>query len=194
MSEPLEGILSIIDSQYSRKYHLDMLKFLAQSVVPHGQLQSCEGVPEVYRAIKQKCSNDGIAVALLRHMLRVTGYKKQKELQSLDAHCAKEFSLNTVAPSLAFYELLLLLAKKLHKNSNYKPFLDCIDETKLNKSKHDVSSPLDLLQSMLHKRTISPDNHHSLRDELIVPLKSAGLMSEAQFMERSIRSCESILK
>lgn len=189
MPESIEGILSIIDSQFSRKHHMGMLLFLAQCVVPRGQLEKCKSVPEVYRAIKQKYSNDH-AVALLKHMIRVTGYKKPEELQRLNAYFTRGFNLNEDAPFLAFYELLLLLAKKLYKNGNFEAFLDCINEDKLNKSKHDISSPLDLLQSMLHMGTIDPNNHHTLMTELIVPLKNAGMDDEAQFMKRSILPCK----
>lgn len=187
MSEELERTLTGIDNYYSRKYHLSMLKFLAQAIVSYGQLESCKSVPEVYKKISSKCSDYHIAAALLRHMLRVTGYKKKETLQILDAHCSEAFDLATVAPSLPFYELLLLLARQLHKNNNYEPFLQYIDESKLNKSKHDVSSPVDLLQSMICKGTIDPNNICTLKEELITPLNDARMFDEAQFMQCSVQ-------
>ena len=191
MPESIEGILSKIDSQYSQTYHLGMLKFLAQSTLRYVQLESCKDVPDVYKELKKKCSGTYVAVALLRHMLRATGYDKEAELQSLNDHCADDFDLRTVAPSLPFYELLLILAKKLHRNNNYRHFLEYTDDDKLNKSKHNILSPIDMLQSMILKGTIVHDNLGTLTDALIVPLNVLGMSSEAQFLEQSqIQSCK----
>ena len=184
MSESLEKILGRIDSQYSQKYHLGMLKFLAQSVVSYGQLESCNGVPEVYKKLETKFSDSGVAVAFLRHMLRATGYEKKTELQNLNDHCADEFDLKTVAPSLPFYELLLIFVKKLQRNKNYWPFLHFISEDKLDKSKLDLSSPVDMLQSMIHKRTITHDDLSTL-NELIIPLIELGMLEEANILKQS---------
>lgn len=185
MSESIEAILSRIDSQYSRRYQLDMLKFLVQSVVKRSQLESCNSVPEVYKELEKKCSNPRVAVALLRRMLRATGYEKEAELRSLSDHCADEFDLKAVAPSLPFYELLLILAKKLHKNNNYQRFLHSIDDDKLNKSKHDVSSPIDMLQSMIHKNTIAPDDVSTL-NTLAILLNDLEMLEEAKFLKQSL--------
>ena len=190
MSESIETILWRIDSQYSQKYHLGMLKFLAQSVVKYGQLENCNGVPEVFKKLETKFSDPHVAVALLRHMLRATGYEKKAELQSLNDHCADEFDLKTIAPSLPFYELLLILVKKLQRNKNYRRFLDFIDDDKLDKSKHDVLSPVNMLQSMIHKGTIAHDNLSTL-NELIMPLNELGMLEEANFLKQSqIQSSE----
>lgn len=187
--EPAEvkKILTKIDGSYSKQVHLPMLKFLVQAVVPHEQLESCGGVPEVYEKIKQKCSNYHAAIALLRHVLRVTGFKREKELNSLGMYCCKGFDLNGVAPLLPFYELLLLLAKRLYKNNTYLKFLEHIAQDKLSQPKLDLkSTPLAMLQSMICKGTIDPMDLSTLREEIIVPLEDAGLTDEAQFMQRSV--------
>ena len=194
MSEPIEAVLSRIDSQYSQRYHLGMLKFLAQSVVKHGQLENCNSVLEVYKKLETKCSSSRIAAALLRHMLRATGYQNEAELQSLSNHCANEFDLKTVAPSLPFYELLLILAKKLHKNNNYKRFLHSINDDRLDKSKHDVSSPIDMLQSMIHKNTVTPDDLNTLHT-LVTLLNDLEMLEEAKFLKQSLsQPCKLVLR
>ena len=183
----LERILTRIDGSYSKQVHLPMLKFLVQAVVPHEQLESCGGVPEVYKKIKQKCSDYRAAVALLRHVLRVTGFKTEKELKNLGVYCCEGFDLSRVAPLLPFYELLLLLAKRLFKNNNYLKFLEHIAQDKLSLPKLDLmSSPLAMLQSMICQGTIDPMDLNTLRREIIVPLEDAGLTDEARFMQRSV--------
>ena len=190
MSEELNGILTRIDNYYSRKYHMNMLTFLAQALVPYGQLEFCKSVPEVYNLIERskilQDSDDGVAVAILRHMLHVTCYNKE-ETQALDAYCSKEFVLTSLVPSLRFYELLLIVACKLHMCDNYQNFLKSVPENKLNKSRHDVSSPIDLFQSMICKGTLDPNNISTLEDEVIVLLEESGMTGEAQFMHRSLR-------
>lgn len=183
----LKKILIKIDGSYSKQVHLPMLKFLVQAVAPHEQLENCGGIPEVYEKMKQKCSDYRVAVALLRHMLRVTGFKRENELKSLSVHCCEGFNLNRVAPMLPFYELLLLLAKRLYKNSTYLKFLEHISQDKLSQPKLDLkSSPLAMLQSMICKGTISPTDLSTLRREIIIPLEEAGLTDEARFMQRSV--------
>lgn len=179
--EEVEKLLSKIDSHYSKRVQLKMLIFLAQAIVPIEQLEQCQGVPEVYRKIETKCSDPRVAVALLLHMLKVTRCNSTEELESLSAHSCDESNLNL--PSLRIYEVLLHLGEKLNQNNTYCNFLEYISEDKLNKSKIDLQSPLEMLQSMICAGTIDPDDPNSLKKELIDPLKCAGLTEEAQFMQ-----------
>ena len=181
--EEVEKILSKIDKHYSKTVQLKLLIFLAQAISPFEQLKQCEGVPEVYREIEKKCSDPGVAAALLLHMLKATRYNRTEELESLSTHCCNEGTSNTIADSLRVYKDLLCLGGKLIKNNTYHIFLEHISENKLNKSKIDLQSPLDMLQSMICAGTIDPNDRNSLEKELIVPLKSAELTDEAQFME-----------
>ena len=188
MSEDLDSVLTEIDIHFSRKYHIHMLKFLANSVVAHGLLEECNSVPTVYKKMTESKTlrnhKESVAVALLRHMLHVTGYKREK-INLLDAYCSEEFVLTTVAPSLPFYEVLLLLASKLVKNNHYKEFLSSVDENKLNKSRHDISSPVDLFQSMILEKTLDPDKFSTL-NEVVTMLEASGMTEESQFMRQSI--------
>lgn len=190
--EDVEKILSEIDCNFSKSYELVMLKFIAQAVVPHEQLKPCDGVPEVYRKIDAKFMDYRTAVALLRHMLKVSGCKRENELKRLSAHCPENLDLTSAAPLLPFYELLLLLGRKLNKKNNYQKILDHIDEDKLNMSKQDLRLmlPVDMLQSMICKGTIDPRNLHSLREELVLPLRAAELIKEAVFLEQSLVFCK----
>ena len=189
MLQNLDSVLMDIDVYFSRKYHIHMLKFLANSVVPFGLLESCTSVPEVYKKMKNSSVlrnfEESVVVALLRHMLHVTGYNKEK-INLLNPHCSEEFELNTTAPSLRFYEILLLLAGKLVKNNHYREFLASVDENKLNKSRHDISSPVDLFQSMILKRTLDPDKYSTLNEVIAILEACQGLSEESQFMRQSI--------
>ena len=184
----LKKILTKIDGSYSKQVHLPMLKFLTQAIVPFEQLESCGGVPEVYEKIKRKFSDYRDAVTFLRHVLHVTGFKK---LKSLDVYCHEGLNMSL----LPFYELLLLLAKRLYKNNTYLTFLEHISQDKLSQPKLDLkSSPLAMLQSMIRKGAINPTDLSTLRREIIVPLEKAGLTDEAQFMRRSVGWKSKLLK
>ena len=189
MSEELCGILATVTTQ---KGQLNQLKFLAQAVVPYGsQLENCNSIPDLYKLMREcqtlQCSSDyRYAVSLLRHMLMVTGCNQDKKLQP---HCHDGFNLVDTAPSLSFfYEPLLHLAEKLLQNSsNYKRLLNSVDKNKLGNSKYDISSPLDLFQSMICKGTLDPSNPHSLK-KLVTILEAAGLEDEAQLVRQSLHS------
>lgn len=188
MSEELQGILATISPQ---KDQLSKLKFLVQAVVPYGsQLKNCNSIPELYKLMRESQALQRVdyryAVSLLRHMLVVTGYNQDKILQP---HCHEKFDLAETAPLLSlFYEPLLHLADKLLQNtSNYKRLLNSIDKNKLSKLKSDISSPLDLLQSMICKGTLDPSNPHSLI-KFVTILNAAGLGDEAQLVQQSLYS------
>ena len=187
--EELNKILSEIDKKYSKDYQLNLLKFLAESVVPCGRCESCTGVPEVYRMMRDYLARKGevyrVAVSFLRHMLQITGCKQAKEL---NAHCCKDFDLTTLAPSLPSYQLLFCLADKLLEEKNDKHFFKCIDENKLNKPKYDlhVTHPVYLFQSMICERTLDPSNLHSLKKELVTILEAAKLTEELKFLQDSV--------
>ena len=185
MSEELYGTLATIDTQ---KDQLNKLKFLAQAVVPYGsRFENCNSIPELFKLMREsralQRSDYRYAVSLLRHMLVVVGCNQDKKLQP---YCHEKFDLAKTAPSLLFfYEPLLCLADKLLQNcSNYKRLLNSIDENKLSKSKSDISSPLDLFQSMIY---LDPSNPHSL-NKLVTILESAGLEDEAQLLRQSLHS------
>ena len=184
MSEELYGILATIDIQ---KDQLNKLKFLAQVVVPYGsRLENCNSIPELFKLMREsqalQCSDYRYAVSLLRHMLMVIGCNQDKKLQP---HCHKEFDSEKIN-SIPFYEPLVRLANKLLQNcSNYKRLLNSIDENKLSKSKSDISSPLDLLQSMICKGTLDPSNPHSLKIFVTI-LEAAGLEDEAGLIQQGL--------
>ena len=164
-----------------------MLIFLAQAVVPYEQLQTCGGVPEVYDKILASIrdSESTIAVALLRYMLHVTGYKRKKELKQLDEHCSEELDLPSRFPSLPFFERLLILSSKLLKGKRFDRFWSSVDEDKLNKSKLDVkSSPLDLFQSMIYQGTLDPKNYNTIVEEVVPLLEQCEMNDETQFLSK----------
>ena len=186
MSEELNRILSTIDTYYSKNNQLNELKFLAQAVVPYGsQLDTCNSIPELYKMMREshtlRCLDYRYTVSLLRHMLVATGCKQEDILQ---AHCHEKFDLAIITPSLPSYDLLLCVANNLLQNSsNYKHLLNSIDKKKLSKPKYDISSPVDLFQSMICEGTLDPSNLRSLKKELVVILKAAGLDGEVEVVQ-----------
>ena len=187
MSEELYRILSTIDVL---KDQLNKLKFLAQAVVPSGpQLENCNSIPELFKQLRESQSLQHLdyryAVSLLRHMLASIGCNQGKKLQP---HCHKEFNLAKTAPTLVFfYEPLLHSADRLLRNgSNYKYLLNSTDENMLSKPKSDISSPLDLFQSMICKGALDPGNPHSLK-RLVTILGAAGLENEAELFRQSLQ-------
>lgn len=181
----LRKLLTQIDYYYSRVYHLRMLRFLAQAVAPYEQLKSCESVPEIYDKIVDSVplrgSESAVAVALLRYMLCVTGYKREDKLRQLHVYCSEEFELPSRFPLLPFFERLLVLSSKLLEGGRFKRFWSSVDENKLNRSKLDVkSSPLDLFQSMIFQRTLDPNNYSTIMEEVVPLLEQCEMAEEAQ--------------
>ena len=188
MSEELNGILATISTH---KDQLDKLKFLAQAIVPSGpQLEGCNGISDLFNLMREsqalQCLDYCYAVSLLRHMFVVIRYNQDEKLQP---YCREEFNVAKIAPSLSsFYEPLFHLANKLFQNnSNYKQLLNSTDENELSKPKSDISSPLDLFQSMICKGTLDPSNPRSLK-ELVTILELARLEDEARLVQRSLHS------
>ena len=167
------------------KHQLDRLKFLAQAVVPYNsQLQSCSSVLEVYQIVEDclNCDDHRIAASLIKHMLMVTG---DEELRITNVHCFDEFDLKTVAPLLPSYKLLLRVANMLQNQCNNDKFLlKSIDESKLDRSKVDISpdSPMDLFQSMICKGSLDPSNIQLLEMDLLAILEAAKLEDDLQFL------------
>lgn len=187
MSEELYGILAIIDVH---KDQLNKLKFLAQAVMPSGpQLENCNSIPELFKLLRESQPLQHLdyrnAVSLLRHMLVSIGCNQGKKLQP---HCHEEFDLVKIAPTLVFfYEPLLHSADRLLRNgSNYKSLLNSTDEKMLSKLKSDISSPMDLFQSMICRGTLDPRNPHSLKS-LMTILGAAGLGDEAELFQQSLQ-------
>lgn len=183
----LRKLLTRIDKFYSRKYHMRMLRFLAQAVAPYEKLENCKGVLEVYDTIidSRLLSDEASAVALLRYMLRVTGYHREDELRQLDRHCTETFEFLSYMSLLAFYECLLVLSSKLLNGAErFEHFLSSVDENQLNMSKLDVSSsPIDLFQSMIYEGTLDPNNPCTLIEKVVPLLEKCGLTDEAQFIQ-----------
>ena len=183
----LRKLLTRIDKYYSRKCHMRMLRFLAQAVVPYEQLKNCESVLEVYHKIvdSRLLSDEASAAALLRYMLRVTGYERKDELKQLDSHCAENFEFLSYVPLLPFYECLLVLSSKLLNGAErFEHFLSSVDENQLSMSKLDVSSsPIDLFQSMIYEGTLDPKNLYTLIEKVVPLLKECGLTDEAEFIQ-----------
>ena len=187
-------LLTNIDGDYSRKYQLNLLKFLALSIpdVKYGQLESCNDVFDVYKKMRAsptlKSEDYRVAVSFLRHFLQITDCEGSTELS---AHCCEAFDLTTYAPSLPSYQLLLCLANKLVKNENYDRLFKSIDKKKLSKPKYDlrdVTSPVELFQSMICKDTLHPSDPGLLKRELVEILKAPQLKQEQQFVQRNIPS------
>lgn len=184
--EELHKILTTITNDYSEKYQLNFLKFLAQSVAQYGLLENCSDVFSVYETIRdspiRKSEDYRIAVSLLRHFLEITGCEQAAKLS---AHCSEEFDLASYTPSLASYQLLFCLACKLVNNENYDDLFESIDAKKLSKPKYDlldVKSPVELFQSMICKETLHPDNPTLLKQELVEILEGAKLEQELKFV------------
>ena len=168
-----------------------MLRFLAQAVVPNEQLINCKGVPEVYKKMVSskylRTSESAVAVTLLRHMLRITGYNSRDNLEQLGHYCSTELDLESLVPSLPFYELLLFVSFKLTKSMKFEQFLSVVDKTKLNLSVTDVSSsPLDVFQSMIYQTTLDPKNHATLIEEVVPLLESCKMTDEAEFIRNRL--------
>ena len=179
----LRKLLTRIANYYPKKC-MRMLRFLTQAVyVSYEQLGDCVSVTEIYDKIVESghLSDTASAVALLRYMLCITGYHRENDLRELDVHCAEEFSLSSRLPRLPFYERLLVLSSKLLKDGRFERFKSAIDEDKLNKSKQDLSSPMDLFQSMIYKGTLDPDNYSTLKNE-VVPLLEQCAVTEVQLL------------
>ena len=179
--EALNEVLTDINNDYS-KNQLNFLKFLAQSVVKYGLLESCKDIFDVHRMIRDssicKGENCRVKLSLLRHFLQVTGCEKATKLS---AFCSEEFELTTYAPSLPSYQLLFSLASKLVRN--FEHFLFSIDTEKLDRSKDDlrvVPSPVELFQSMICKGSLHPGNPDMLKQELEEILSGAQLEHELQ--------------
>lgn len=190
--EAVKILLTNIDNDYSKKYQLNLLKFLAQSIVQYGLLESCSDVFGVYSKMlvspTLKSKDYRVSLSLLRHFLQITGCEKAVELS---AYCYEEFDLTTFAPSLPSYQFLLCLAYKLVKNEHYDRLLKSIDKRKLSKPKydlHDVTSPVELFQSMILKGTLHPSDPDLLKRELVEILKAAQLKQELQFVQQNIPS------
>ena len=184
MSGELYGILANINTH---KDQLDKLKFLARVVVPSSpQLEGCNGIPELFKLMREsqalQCLDYRYAVSLLRHMLVVVRCNQDKKLQ---LHCHIEFDVEKF-DSMPFYESLVQLANKLDQNSsNYERLLNSIDKNKLSKPKSDISSPLDLLQSMICRGILDPSNPQSL-EALVIILGDAELEDEAELIQQSL--------
>ena len=181
----LRKLLTRINKYYSQTYHLRMLIFLAQAVVPYEQLQNCKDILDVYDKMLA-CLGDSesaTAVSLLRYMLCVTGYDREEELKQLDDHCSEEFDLPSRFSFLPFYERLLVLSSKLLENDKFDLFWSSVDEDKLNKSKLDVkSSPIDLFQSMIYQHTLDAANYSTIMDEVVPLLEQCEMTDETQFL------------
>ena len=196
----LEAVLSAIDQCFSPLFELNSLKFITQSVVPCGQLESCEGVFEVYRKMRDsqalKFEGQGVTISLLRHMLVVTGYKREKELNDLDAYCSREeIDLTMFAPSLLSYELLFQLANMLLENKSYRHFVESIDQEKLNEAKLNffVKHPVELFKSMIGNAILDPNDPTSLKKELVTTLSNDGLDKELVFVQSSFQHSSGML-
>ena len=185
--EAVTVILSNIDCQYSKEFHLDLLKFLVRSILPHGSVDKCEGIPEIYRTMRHsqalKHKDYRVTVSILRHFLQMTGCEQATELSG---HCCKEFDLITVVPTLPSYQLLFCLAREILKNKNYERFLNSIDERKLNKSKHDLHNAEEVFQSMIYKEALHPCTPSLLKEELEMLLEAAHLEQELQFVQHTM--------
>ena len=182
--EAFRRILTSINNDYSKKYQLSLLKFLAQSIVKCGLLETCTDVFGVYEKIRDssicKSVNDHVAISFLRHFLQITGCKRAAELS---AYCCEEFDLTAYASSLPSYQLLFCLACRLVKN--FDRFFRSIDAEKLSNSKHDLrdaTSPVELFQSMICKETLHPSNPDLLEQELVAILEDAQLEQELEFV------------
>lgn len=105
-------------------------------------------------------------------------------MKQLDRYCAEEFDLASRFPSLPFYERLLVISSKLRKSRRFGQFLSSLNEDKLNKSKIDVStSPIDVFQSMIYKRTLDPDRPDTLQEEVVPLLKKCDMTDEVQLLQ-----------
>ena len=195
--EVVNKLLTKIDGDYSKKYQLNLLKFMAQSVIEYGLLESCNDVFDVYRKMRVspilKSEDYRVSLSLLRHFLQITSCEKAVELS---AYCCKEFDLTTFAPSLPSYQLLLCLASKLVSNEHYDRLFKSIDKGKFSKPKYDLrdaSSPVELFQSMILKGTLHPSDPNLLKQELEGILNAAQLKQELQFVQHNIPSCGTLI-
>jgi hypothetical protein len=183
--ESLKVLLTSFDRDYSKTYHLPLLKFLALSVVKYGLLESCSDVFDVYEKMRDSLKDEDyrVAVSLLRHFLQITACPRAMELSD---HC-KKFDLITRAPSLPSYQLLLCLAYKIDRNDHYNRLFKSVDQRKFNKSKYDLRdaiSAAELFQSMIFKGTLLPGNRDSLKQELVAILEGAKLEVELKYVQR----------
>lgn len=196
-SEELRRILTTSIDDYSEKYQLNFLKFLTLSVVRYGLLEDCKDVFSVYETIRdspiRKSEDYRVAVSLLRHFLEITGCKQAAKLS---AHCCEEFNLTSYAPSVSSYQLLFCLACKLVKNENYNRLFESIDAKKLSKPKYDlldVTSPVELFQSMICKESLHPGNPKLLKQEIVAILEDAQLEQELEFVQHYISHSDGML-
>ena len=184
--EELIAILSntCIDRKFSKECHLDLLKFLVRSILPHGSVDKCEGIPEIYRTMRcsqaLKREDYRVVVSILRHFLQMISCE---EITELSDHCCAEFNLLTIVPALPSYQLLFCLAREILENKNYEYLLHSVDKKKLNKSKFDIHNIEELFQSMIYVDALHPCNPSLLKEELEMLLEDDRFKQELQFVQ-----------
>ena len=154
---PLPSVLVTIDN-FSTQDKLERLKLLANAVVPYGQTENVQSVPQMFRVLEQ-CGFHGIAPPLLKRMLLKAGY--YQHTAQLDEHIAPSEESQTL-PVLYFHELLIEVADDVGNGDYLRKLVEIIPEVNIGVAAESIQSAVQLFQRLLHEQTISPEDPSTL--------------------------------
>ena len=156
-SRPLQSVLVNIDN-FSTQDKLEKLKLLAIAVVPFGQIENVQSVPQIFRVFNQ-CGFHGKAVPLLKRMLLKAGYHQRTS--QLDEHISPSEESQTL-PVLYFHELLIEVADEVGNGDYLRKLVEIIPEAKIGVAAESIKSAVQLFQRLLHEQTICPEDPNTL--------------------------------
>ena len=150
---PLPSVLVTIDN-FSTQDKLERLKLLANAVVPYGQTENVQSVPQMFRVLEQ-CGFHGKALPLLKRMLLKAGY--YQHTAQLDEHIAPSEESQTL-PVLYFHELLIEVADNIGNRDYLRKLVEIVPEAKIGVAAENIRSTVQLFQRLLHEQTTSPED------------------------------------
>ena len=156
-SRPLQSVLVTIGN-FSTPDKLEKLKLLANAVVPYGQIENMQSVPQLFRVLEE-CGFHGKAVPLLKRMLVKAGY--YQHTSQLDEHISPSEESQTL-PVLYFHERLIEVADEVGNEDYLRKLVEIIPEAKIGVAAESIKSAVQLFQRLLHKQTINPEDPNTL--------------------------------
>ena len=170
-SRPLQSVLVTIGN-FSTPDKLEKLKLLANAVVPYGQIENMQSVPQLFRVLEE-CGFHGKAVPLLKRMLVKAGY--YQHTSQLDEHISPSEESQTL-PVLYFHERLIEVADEVGNEDYLRKLVEIIPEAKIGVAAESIKSAVQLYsvyyisrQSILKTRIHSMNLHSGcvLLDEMM---------------------------
>jgi len=156
MSRSLESVLGSIDT-FANDCDLEKLRFLASAVVPYGVVENVEGVPELFQCLKKQGFTKD-AVDLMQQMLSKAGFRSD-HVSLLDEHIKADFQK---PPVMLFREKIISVADELGNRTYLRALVNIIPENEIGVARDRIKSAIQLFQHLLHKHTISANNHENL--------------------------------